>query len=327
QCGTVEVYVVFLDTLTPVFELYVWLRETRQVLRPETLEVSGMDLQLCVCRFDSFEVCPGVGTVVTAVVVCGVPEWWHSFGYGWYLSCGVTFHSMCFTLPRVLRARCEAWWASHWTQSAHRFSACERDKGMRRVLNATALVVAFLLPPLSVDVCIRAKCRALGSARPGGELLRDFLTIRGPGGVLGALSPRGRCAERGKRRGISGFHVLREGGASALVTLMERIAHNCGTVEVYVVFLDTLTPVFELYVRLRERRQVLRPETLEVSGMDLQLCVCRFDSFEVCPGVGTVVTAVVVCGVPEWWHSFGYGWYLYPVWVIVCGDTSYTSLF
>ncbi|MQL98549.1 hypothetical protein Taro_031260 [Colocasia esculenta] len=63
---------------------------------------------------------------------------------------------------------------------------------------------------------------------------------------------------------------------------------------------------------------VLRPETLEVSGMDLQLCVCRFDSFKVCPGVDTVVTAVVVCGVPEWWHNFGYGWYLYPVWVVSC---------
>ncbi|MQL84351.1 hypothetical protein Taro_016855 [Colocasia esculenta] len=71
--------------------------------------------------------------------------------------------------------------------------------------------------------------------------------------------------------------------------------------------LDTLTPEFELYVRLRERRQVLRPKTLEVPGMDLQLCVCRFDPFEVCPSVGTVVTAVVVCGVPKWWHSFGYG--------------------
>ncbi|MQL88277.1 hypothetical protein Taro_020833 [Colocasia esculenta] len=28
----------------------------------------------------------------------------------------------------------------------------------------------------------------------------------------------------------------------------------CGTVEVCVVFLDTLTPMFELYVRLKERR-------------------------------------------------------------------------
>ncbi|MQL71214.1 hypothetical protein Taro_003533 [Colocasia esculenta] len=32
---------------------------------------------------------------------------------------------------------------------------------------------------------------------------------------------------------------------------------KCGTVEVCVVFLDTLTPVFELYVRLRERRQAV----------------------------------------------------------------------
>ncbi|MQL80199.1 hypothetical protein Taro_012625 [Colocasia esculenta] len=54
--------------------------------------------------------------------------------------------------------------------------------------------------------------------------------------------------------------------------------------------------------------------------------VSRFDSFEVCPGVGTVVTAIVACGVPEWWHSFSYRWYLYPVWVMVCGGTSYTSL-
>ncbi|MQL81485.1 hypothetical protein Taro_013947 [Colocasia esculenta] len=33
-----------------------------------------------------------------------------------------------------------------WAQSAHRLSAYERDRGMCRVLNATALVVAFLLP-------------------------------------------------------------------------------------------------------------------------------------------------------------------------------------
>ncbi|MQL87231.1 hypothetical protein Taro_019777, partial [Colocasia esculenta] len=69
------------------------------------------------------------------------------------------------------------------------------------------------------------------------------------------------------------------------------------TVKVCVVFLDTLTHVFELYVRLRERRQGTaarvcgcaavcsallvegqtpvdgsRPETLKVSGLDLQRC-------------------------------------------------------
>ncbi|MQM22369.1 hypothetical protein Taro_055420, partial [Colocasia esculenta] len=40
-------------------------------------------------RFDPFEVCLGVGTVVTAVVACGVPECWHSFGYGCFRA-GVT---------------------------------------------------------------------------------------------------------------------------------------------------------------------------------------------------------------------------------------------
>ncbi|MQL78438.1 hypothetical protein Taro_010868 [Colocasia esculenta] len=55
-----------------------------------------------------------------------------------------------------------------WAQSAHRFSACERDRGMRRVLNVTALVAVFLLPPLSADVCMRAKCRALGGLLTSG---------------------------------------------------------------------------------------------------------------------------------------------------------------
>ncbi|MQM09966.1 hypothetical protein Taro_042852 [Colocasia esculenta] len=130
---------------------------------------------------------------------------------------------------------------------------------MRRVLNTTTLVVAFLLPPLSVDVCMRAKCRALELPQAlldQGEAAVGFLrVIRGSGDAWGVFSPRGCRVERGKHRGISGLHVLREGGASALVMLMERIAHNYGTVEVCVVFLDTLTLVFELYVRLRERRQ------------------------------------------------------------------------
>ncbi|MQL78134.1 hypothetical protein Taro_010570 [Colocasia esculenta] len=67
-----------------------------------------------------------------------------------------------------------------------------------------ALVVAFLLPPLSIDVFMHAKCRTpakqslekLSSA--GGGCCMSFLAIRGPGGVLGVFSPRGRRAERGK---------------------------------------------------------------------------------------------------------------------------------
>ncbi|MQM00201.1 hypothetical protein Taro_032931, partial [Colocasia esculenta] len=55
---------------------------------------------------------------------------------------------MCGPLACVsgVCASCEAWWAGHWAQSAHRFCACERDRGLRRDLNATALGVVFLLP-------------------------------------------------------------------------------------------------------------------------------------------------------------------------------------
>ncbi|MQM13744.1 hypothetical protein Taro_046671 [Colocasia esculenta] len=262
-------------------------------------------------RFDPFEVCPGVGTVVTVVVACAVPEWWHSFSYG------------CFCAGTL------------W------FSACERDRGMRRVLNATALVVAFLLPSLSVDVCMRAKCRVLGglltSRNPGRTELPQALldqggaaarffgdsrfwrcvrrvlaarTSREVGGNAWSLcssrsgnpwsSSRIRvCACKGDRpcrrdkvatgRPVATGFPIATGGASALVTLTKRVAHEMG----------------------RE----LGLESLKVPGMDLQ-CVrlqSRFDPFEVCPSVGTVVTAVVACGVPEWWHSFSYGWYLYPV--------------
>ncbi|MQM01077.1 hypothetical protein Taro_033825, partial [Colocasia esculenta] len=204
-------------------------------------------------RFDLSEVCPGVGTVVTAVVACGVPEWWHSFGYGWYLY-------PVWVFARVVKLGGPPGWA----QSAHRYFACEHDRGVHRALNATALVVAFLLLPLSIDICMRAKCRALGGLLTSGSLEKlssagggcsaGFLVIRGSGGVLGVFSPRGRRAEQGK--------------------CLE----------------------FVFFVK------------------------SRFDPSEVCPGVGTIVTAVVACGVPEWWHSFGYGWYLYPVWVMICDE-------
>ncbi|MQM17745.1 hypothetical protein Taro_050722 [Colocasia esculenta] len=49
-----------------------------------------------------------------------------------------------------------------WAQNAHKFSACERDKGLRRILNVMALVVAFLLPLFWVVVCMCAACRTLG---------------------------------------------------------------------------------------------------------------------------------------------------------------------
>ncbi|MQL89223.1 hypothetical protein Taro_021789, partial [Colocasia esculenta] len=145
--------------------------------------------------------------------------------------------------------------------------------------------------------------------------------------------------------------------ALVFVVLEVLSRYLCCTVEVCVVFLDTLTPEFELYVRLRERRQWDSdfPEfvllSLDAPARDPRdarhgpAVVClqsRFDSFEVCPGGGTVVTAIVACGVP---YLACYGVpccgtgllvvsmlvpcgnrYMYPVWVMVCGGTSYTSL-
>ncbi|MQM06812.1 hypothetical protein Taro_039648 [Colocasia esculenta] len=72
--------------------------------------------------------------------------------------------------------------------------------------------------------------------------------------------------------------------ALVFVVLEVLSRYLCCTVEVCVVFLDTLTLEFELYVRLRERRQW---------GSDFPEFVL-LSLFEVCPGVGTVVVAVVV---------------------------------
>ncbi|MQL70917.1 hypothetical protein Taro_003272 [Colocasia esculenta] len=94
-------------------------------------------------------------------------------------------------------------WGSHgknparlrqdWAQSAHRFSTCERDRGVCRVLNATALVVAFLLPPLSVDICISAKCRTLGGLLTSGVGRRRPPTSRSSRDV-GLRRVLNRCA-------------------------------------------------------------------------------------------------------------------------------------
>ncbi|MQM08613.1 hypothetical protein Taro_041470 [Colocasia esculenta] len=112
----------------------------------------------------------------------------------------------------------------------------------------------------------------------------------------------------------------------------------CGTIEVCVVFLDTLTPMYwapaslvpEPHFRELGPESLKVPAGLRVRGYETErLFLCcvvrsRFNPFEVCPGVGTVVIAIVAYGVPEWWHSFGYGWYMYPVWVMVCGGLGVT---
>ncbi|MQL72173.1 hypothetical protein Taro_004508 [Colocasia esculenta] len=125
---------------------------------------------------------------------------------------------------------------------------------MCRVVNATALGVTFLLPPLSVDVCMHAKCRALGGLltsslgrqrSPRSRSCRNGVARRDPNRCAVFKNPS--RTEQGKLCSARGSCYA--GGASALVILMKRVAHEMG----------------------------------------------MFDPFVVCPGVGTVVTAVVAC--------------------------------
>ncbi|MQL87542.1 hypothetical protein Taro_020085 [Colocasia esculenta] len=208
-----------LDTLTPVFELYVRMRERRQ-WDSDFPELGAPARDPRGARHGPAAVCLQVFTCV--VRLGGPPD---------------------------------------WAQSAHRFSACERDRGMHRVLNATALGVTFLLLLLSgrrlharhtsrirrpadvgiekataAYVAFRLRRRATsrsqlqcifkepwlnrastGSARPGGAAAGFLRAIRGPGDVWGVFSPRGRCVEREKRRVILGFCVLHKGREFYLV--------------------------------------------------------------------------------------------------------------
>ncbi|MQL98902.1 hypothetical protein Taro_031615 [Colocasia esculenta] len=254
KCGTIEVYVVFLDTLTPMFELYV------RVLRPETLEVPGMDLQLCVCRCGVARYgvpCYGTGLLVVSVLVvwCDLPlivfSPFSAFDVVWFGVLRASFW-LAVLLPTYLRLACEAYSLG--------VTVDERTSG----------VSSFFLPSK-------------------GELLW------GSFGRLEVLEVRGECSCR---------EVVAWSGGNAEGSLVFAFFVKCGIVEVCVDFLDTLTPVFEL---------VLRPETLEMPGMDLQLCVCRCGVARYgvpCYGTGLLVVSVLVpCG----------SGYLYPVWVMVCG--------
>ncbi|MQL76126.1 hypothetical protein Taro_008497 [Colocasia esculenta] len=62
------------------------------------------------------------------------------------LDMGLTRHKYPGPLQLVFSPVVRLCGPADWAQSAHRFSACERDRGVCHVLNTTALVVAFYLP-------------------------------------------------------------------------------------------------------------------------------------------------------------------------------------
>ncbi|MQM16869.1 hypothetical protein Taro_049830 [Colocasia esculenta] len=113
-----------------------------------------------------------------------------------------------------------------WAQSAHRFSACEHDKGVRCVLNATALVVVFPLPPRCglrlhahrvsrvgrlADVDLEKATASYVTFSQGRSCCEGFQVIQCFGVIFGTLSPRGRRMEQGRRRAIVYLRVLHEG--------------------------------------------------------------------------------------------------------------------
>ncbi|MQL99194.1 hypothetical protein Taro_031916 [Colocasia esculenta] len=51
-----------------------------------------------------------------------------------------------------------------WAWSTYWFTGCERDSGGHRVLNTKVHDIAIMEPLFSVVVCMRAACRAQGSA-------------------------------------------------------------------------------------------------------------------------------------------------------------------
>ncbi|MQL74093.1 hypothetical protein Taro_006479 [Colocasia esculenta] len=167
-----------------------------------------------------------------------------------------------------------------------------------------------------------------------GETPRDLWFLRSSRSGNPWSSSRIRvCACEGDRpcrrdkvatgRSIAIGFPIATGGASALVTLTERVAHELdlssvtarlrGCSCVVLSGLDTGL-IIQLFVPVWWRRSF---PTRALPLAVIREFVTR-SQVEMCRGVGTVVIVVVACGVPEWWHSFDYGWYLYPVWVMVC---------
>ncbi|MQL73477.1 hypothetical protein Taro_005831 [Colocasia esculenta] len=265
------------------------------------------------------------------------------------------------------------------------FSACERDRGVRRVLNATALVVAFLLPLLGglrLHGCRVSRTRQSALWTVTQVAISQGELLRGSFGRLEILKVRGACSRRedvvwsrGNVKGSPVFAFFTKSGMvvhgvaselgfaptkattlGAVFLMRQPDASRSGLESDTLKGRDRMATKGSIATRLRQPYPSCRANALvtltkrvayevgmfyvvnvlsglRVRGYETErsflCCVVRsrFDPFEVCPGVGTVVTAVVACGVPEWWHSFGYGWYLYPVWVMVCGGMSYSSLF
>ncbi|MQM20423.1 hypothetical protein Taro_053442 [Colocasia esculenta] len=221
KCGTVEVFVIFLDTITPVFELYVRLRERRQH-GPAAVWSTGVVL----VGLHSCLTCSRGAAVGPFVLDCEAER---------LFLCCVVRVGYWPDQPVVRSCMVASFlFDSCFTTGVLWFGRAVLRGG--RVMGPSTWGVSSFFSETFWGRGVSAEQSRGSSARPGGAAAGFFWTVQGSGVAWGVFSPRGRCAELGKRREFVFFE-------------------KCGTVEVCVVFLDTLTPVFELYVRLRERRQ------------------------------------------------------------------------
>ncbi|MQL97659.1 hypothetical protein Taro_030353 [Colocasia esculenta] len=198
QCGTVEVCVVFLDTLTPVLELYLRLRERRQC-------------EAWACS------CVSAGVVLVGLHSCLTCS--HGAAVGPFVrDCEAERLFLCC----VVRV-------GYWPDQLVDRSRVVASFYATRALLAPVVVVvtSFFLTCFACFSCGLTRALTLAVAR-------EFVT-------------RGRGMHVGSVRVSAGVEAEDLG--------VNIVGRQCGTVEVCVVFLDTLTPVLEL---------VLRPETLEV---------------------------------------------------------------
>ncbi|MQL72036.1 hypothetical protein Taro_004374 [Colocasia esculenta] len=247
RCAIVEVCVVFLKTLTPEFEFALVVGGTSRCtgpqlvllpvphfreLGPESLKVPGMGLQSGL-RVHGYEterrVCLGGGTVEVVVlwgylvVVDRVVK--ALFGVG-----------SCCGAPVASSAACAAFAAFRWF--------------VRRGVHVGTVFGAW----------VRRWCRGFASLELTRVVRRDLVTVLGPGALRFSVASRridaicNMVTSDGPVVVSRVPQVLCELDTLCLLC-SGFVPVQCGTIEVCVVFLDTLTPEFELYVWLRERRQ------------------------------------------------------------------------